>query len=309
MNNFRSSVVTGKGRRAAGSLLGEKNPRGPKGSGLDAIPVDREEIRTADHRDDDRHRLTSETAEVRFRGKTLTVELINLSGGGAMIGGNLKPKLWERIDLILGENGMVECAVCWIRGDRFGLEFAHETQVHGDPETRNAMLLEVLRRTFPDARLPTAPAPAEPAATGRVTPSDVDATRRGEQRHPLIWSGAVHYNHDSTQVRLRNISPSGSLIDSPHPFPTNAELYLDLGEAGSLFATAIWSRGDQVGLRFAEPFDIADLAKARPDLAPHRWNQPDYLREHQSESSPWAKEWGRASVDELKTTLEGYLKH
>ena len=307
MNNFRSSMITGKGRHKAGALLGEKQPRGAQGDGLKTIPVDREEIRSADHRDEDRHRLGGETAEVLFRGEILPVDLINLSGGGAMIAGNFAPQLWERLNLILGEHGAVECAVCWIRGERFGLEFAHETQVIGDPETRNAMLLEVLRRTFPGLSMDDLPVSTPAPVT--ASPVDTDAARRAEPRHPLIWSGAIHFNHGTVPVRLRNISPNGALIDSPHPYPTDAEVYLDLGEAGSLFATICWSRGDQVGLRFNQPFDIADLAKARPDLTPHRWNQPEYLREHQAETSPWSKTWGRSSVEEMKSTLEGYLKH
>lgn len=305
MNSFRKSVISGKVRDADNPLLGEKSPSGVQG--LAAVPVAREAVRTADHRDDDRHRLAGETASVVYRDTGHVVDLINLSGGGAMIRGDLTPRLWERIELVLGDQASVECAVRWIRGDRIGLEFAHETRIQGDPRTRDAMLLEVIRRSFPDLLdLPVAPTadllPEAPVDFG-------DIARRSEARHPLIWSGAVHYCHDSTPVRLRNVSPHGALVESPYPFPIGAELYLDFGEAGSLFATVSWALGDQVGLKFANLFDIAQLAKTRPNLAPQRWASPNYLRAEQGDDSPWAKEWGRLSVEELKNSLAGYLKH
>ena len=307
MNNFRAALLSGKGREPEQPLVTGKKRRSTAGDGLDSIAVTREVSRSADHRGDDRHRLTTETAVVLFRGTLLPVDLINLSGGGAMVRGDFAPQLWEPVQLNLGEHGTVECAVRWIRDDRFGLEFAHETQIHGDPRERDAMLLDVIRRSFPDL------APTTNASTGAVepaaVPSDADAARRGSPRHPMIWSGTVLFQHDSYPVRLRNVSPHGAMIESPLAFPAGAELFLDLGEAGSLFATVSWAHGDQVGLEFAQTFNIADLAKARPGLTPQRWSSPQYLRQDQSDDSPWSAGWGRLTVEELKNSLEGYLKH
>ena len=307
MNSFRASMLTGKGRLEDQPLLTPKTPGGPSSDSLTGITVAREATRTADHRDDDRHRLAAEEADVLFRGEQHRVELINLSGGGAMVRAGFSPLIWERVELTLGEHGAIECAVRWIRDDRIGLEFAHETQIHGDTFVRDAMLLEVIRRSFPDLES-SAPA-SEPEALA-LDPAEIVANaRRGEPRHPLIWSGTVHFSHDSQPVRLRNISPHGALIESPLAYPIGAELYLDLEEAGSLFATVSWSRGDQVGLSFAQIFDIGLLAKTRPAVAPNRWSPPQYMREDRAEGSPWSEQWGRLSVEELKTSLEGYLKH
>lgn len=309
MNNFRASIFGGKPRQEAEPLLGAKKPGTVHSDSLDTISVAREVGRTTNHRDDDRHRLAGERAWVHFRGESVNVELVNLSGGGAMVSADFTPRLWERVDLVLGEFGALECAVRWIRDERIGLEFAHETQVGGDPMQRDAMLLDVIRRSFPDlpitahdATVFEGEAPAEPL-------SDEHATRRSSSRHPLIWKGSILFQHDTLPVRLRNISPEGALLDVPHPLPTESEVYLDLGAAGSLFANVSWSRGNQVGVRFAERFDIAQLAKLRPDLAPQRWASPDYLREDQGDGSPWAEQWNRQSVEELKTSLEGFLKY
>jgi len=308
MNNFRASVFSGKPKQEAETLLGAKK-LGVHPHSLSEMTVPRDVARTTNHRDDDRHRLAGERAWVHFRGESVNVELINLSGGGAMIATDIKPRMWERVDLVLGEHGALECAVRWIRDDRIGLEFAHETQVGGDPMQRDAMLLDVIRRSFPDLPI-AAPdvtvfegqAPAEPL-------SDEIAARRTSSRHPLIWKGSILFQHDTIPVRLRNISPDGALLDIPHPLPTDCEVYLDLGAAGSLFANVSWSRGNQLGVRFADRFDIAQLAKLRPDLAPQRWASPDYLREDQGDGSPWAEQWNRQSVEELKNSLEGFLKY
>ena len=307
MYNFRATM-SGKPIPAT-SLLSEKQPRRTVGDGLDAVPVPREVTRTADHRSIDRHRLVNEHALVLFKGRLHPVDLVNLSGGGAMVEGQFKPKLWDQVELNLGEHGSVDCAVRWIRGERYGLEFAHETQIRTDPEARDSLLREVIRRSFPDIVVAALPEP-EPEPEPATTPvtDEVGAVRRSSARHPMIWSGEILFQHDSTPVRLRNISASGAMVESPTSFPVNAEVYLDLGGAGSLFATTSWVQGDQVGLLFAQPFDLAMLANAKPTLTPKHWSKPAYLREDQGDSSPWADRWGRLSVEELKTSLDGFLK-
>jgi hypothetical protein len=304
MNNFRASL-SGKPVPAK-LLLGEKQPSRAKGEGLDAIPVAREVVRTADHRTADRHRLVGEQAVVCFRSRLHPVELINLSGGGAMVEGAFKPRLWDQIELNLGEHGSIECAVRWIRKTRHGLEFAHETQIQAEPEQRDDLLRAVLRRSFPDIETRPASGPEPEAAPLAVESS---AARRSSPRHPMIWSGKILFQHDTIPVRLRNISANGAMVESSIPCPAGGEVYLDLGHAGSLFATVSWAHGDQLGLIFAHPYDIANLANAKPNLTPQRWSKPAYLRNDQADSSPWADRWGRLSVEELKTSLEGYLRH
>ena len=309
MNSFRSKMLGGKSAKV--QLLAEKP--GDRVAG-ESVPlretVVRNEVRSANHRDDDRHRLSDESAIALWKGALHPVHLINLSGGGAMVSASFAPKLWDRVDLTLGDCGTLESAVRWIKGDRLGLEFAHETQLETDPVTRAQTLQAVISRSFPDvvfaapseAALPFAAAPEAPA------PEPFDASRRDSARHPLIWSGQVHFNHDTCIVRLRNISASGALVESATAFPVGAEVLLDLGDAGQLFAKVHWSRGEQAGLRFQSPFDVTSLSKSKPELAASRWTQPEYLREGNGDSSPWAKQWGRLDLPELSTHLEGFLK-
>ena len=305
MNKFRSAILGGNAAGAAAPLIASKQPGKAAGEDLTSVGIPRDAVRSGDHRDDDRHRLSQETATVRFDGKDHLVELINLSGGGAMIATTLKPRLWDRMDLFLGEGSPLECAVRWIREDRIGLEFAHETRIECAPEQRDALLLEVIRRSFPDlAAKPVVEAPLAPEAPA---PAPAEPTRRGDQRHPLIWNGEILWNHDVHPVRLRNISASGVLVDCSVVIPEGAELMLDLGDNGQYFATVGWSRNGQAGLVFARPFDLSVLAAVRPQVATG-WTRPDFLAAKANKDSPWASEWDRCSVEDLRTQLEGFLK-
>jgi hypothetical protein len=310
MNSFRSAILTGKGLRTD-PVVRAKTARGAETDDLSSVEVPREEARTHDHRDNDRHRLENETATARFDGQDHEVELINLSGGGAMIRADFTPRLWERVDLKFAEGAEIECAVRWLRGDRVGLEFAHETHIDCDPEVRDALLLDVVRRSFPDATInaPEQPVEAARPKTNADEVDDVANPRRVERRHPLIWSGEVFYSHSREKVRLRNISESGALIETPVSYPEGVELFLDLGEAGQLFATVSWSCGDKAGLRFAQPFNLKLLGSVKPEVAPAMLTRPGPAgRLSADKDNPWAEGWGRQSVDELREDLEGFLK-
>ena len=311
-NRFRSAILGGGGIPPATPLVAEKNGGTARSDELTSVGILRDAARSADHREGDRHRLARETAVIGFRGKMFDADLINLSGGGAMIEVDLEPRLWDRIDLYLGAGSPIECAVRWLRNGRIGLEFAHETQLECDEAKRDALLIDVINRSFPDLK-PSGPAverEPEPQAEAEVATLDeaAAASRRAAIRHPLIWNGTICFNHDEHVVRLRNISASGVLIDAPTELPEGAELYLDLGAAGQYFATVGWSRGGQAGLVFASPFDLSKLAASRPTVAPQRWARPSYLDLSSSQASPWDSGWERSDLADLRSDLEGFLK-
>ena len=310
MNSFRSAILTGKGLRT-NPIVRDKTGRGAETDDLSSVEVPREEPRTHDHRDDDRHRLENEAATARFEGEDHDVELINLSGGGAMIRADFKPRLWERVDLVFAEGAQIECAVRWLRGDRVGLEFAHETRIDCAPEMRDALLLDVIRRSFPEATIvsPEEPARAAKSKSAPGKSDNVANSRRNERRHPLIWSGEIFYSHSREKVRLRNISENGALIESPVSYPQGVELLLDMGDAGQHFATVSWTCSDKAGLKFAEPFDLRLLGSVKPEVAPAMLTRPGPAgRLSADRDNPWAEGWGRQSVEELREDLEGFLK-
>jgi hypothetical protein len=83
---------------------------------------------------------------------------------------------------------------------------------------------------------------------------------------------------------------------------------LELGENISISTTVAWVVGDSAGLKFHKPFDLTLLSRAKPEVAPARWEAPSYLQAGTTADSPWAGEWGRKSVSELRQDLEGFWK-
>lgn len=297
--NIRAKIFGGN-VPAEPSLIRTKTPKGVKADALDSIPVTRTETRRANTREDDRHRLADEAAVVVHAGTPYDVELVNLSGGGAMVATNLPAKLWDRVELRLGTDGVIECAVCWIKGDRLGLEFARETRLDCSAGEQAAILREVVAKSFPDVEFEAAAPQAEKEPSG--------PEQRGGPRHPLIWSGVLHHDFASNPVRLRNISTTGAMIECLAPLHVGAEPLLELGGEVQISATVTWIAGDTAGLRFTGPFELARLADSRPEVAQKQYKRPAYLQGNVSADTPPESEWDHMSMGELRDYLEGFWK-
>ena len=98
--NIRAKIFGGASA-ADEPLLKAKSPRGAKADTLHSVKVARDAQRTNNNRGEDRHRLTDEQARVTYNGFDSEVELINLSGGGAMVSAQFEPMIWDRVDLHL----------------------------------------------------------------------------------------------------------------------------------------------------------------------------------------------------------------
>ncbi len=298
--NIRSKIF--EGRIAADDpLLLAKRPKGAKADNLLSVATPRGARRAANHRLADRHRLASERVRLTWNKADHEVELINLSGGGAMVGCAIQPLLWDAVTLNLGPNGTVDCAVCWCRNDRIGLQFVDETRLDCPADEVAALLRDVIARSFPEAGFELA---AEPAYKPEPAPEVEEG--RSAARHPLIWNGILHHDYQSTDIRLRNISRSGAMIECTAPVRVATEPLLELSDAISISATVEWVVGDQVGLRFHTPFDLSLLAQARPAVAP-AWKRPAYL-ENGSGEAEWDRRWRRLNLGQLRADLEGFMK-
>ncbi|HZU50275.1 MAG TPA: PilZ domain-containing protein [Sphingomicrobium sp.] len=293
--NIRAEILGGAEERKT-RLLVRKKPKQVEATGLTDIVIPREEVRRTDMRREDRPPADGKIYRARFRDCDHEVELLNLSGGGAMIRGRLSPNIDEPLELFLSEGESIECLVRWVRDMRIGLELAHETKVQCTEEKRVELLREVVRERFP----------AEELEMVKLESKETD--HRRADRHPLIWFGELHHNSHRWTVRLRNISETGALIEFTGALRLGSEVELDLGASGKLAATVSWAVGDHAGLEFAEPFDLAQLAKSKPRVTSTTWLRPAYLEGETAEDSAWDDAWNRLSVDELRFELEGYLK-
>ena len=297
--NIRAKIFGGENAVEETPVVKAKRPKGAKADTLHSVTVPREEGRRSNSRSSDRHRLSDERVRITHNGRSHHVELVNLSGGGAMVSGEFKPNLWDRVELHVGENGTVECAVRWLRDGRVGLEFAHETRLECSADQQAGVLREVIAKSFPDIEFDVVEDDPQPVHDG--------TEHRGDSRHPLIWSGMLHHDYQSTPVRLRNISETGCMIECTAPVRVGSEPLLELSEPLSVSATVAWAIGDHVGLRFHSPFDLRQLAASRPELAAADWEPPSYLKSNDPSDLHPHDPWQRASLGQLRRELEGFL--
>jgi hypothetical protein len=295
--NIRAKVYGGANEQP---LLRAKKPKGAKADDLHSVAVAREETRRANNRLSDRHRLVQERVSVTYESNSYEEELVNLSGGGAMLTASFNPMLWDRVDLHLGEHGTIECAVRWIRDGRIGVEFAHETRLDCSADELALLLRETIGRSFPDMEFATAQAQGAPKSAA--------AESRRAKRHPLIWSGVLHHDFESTPVRLRNISATGAMVETTAMIAVGSEPLLQLGEDVSVSTRVEWAVGDQIGLSFLSYFDMQQLAQSPPEVAPEEWDRPACLDKANALGTPWDPRWERLSLSELGQELEGFIK-
>jgi len=281
-------------------LLRSKRPRKTGEDGLGSVPIAREESRRKDARERDRLPAHGQRCRIAYRGGDAEVHIVNLSGGGAMIASTLTPNIAERVHLHLGSDGTVEAIVCWVKGGRIGLEFAHETHLDCSDNERAELLLDAIDRAFPDRKS------GGPKAVPAPEPDGSD--QRVATRHPLIWSADLQTRSGTFRVRLRNVSATGALVQCAKPLALGSEVIVDFGKGGSVDATVSWTVGDHAGLSFDEEFDMRRLSHSKPVVAPTRWLRPAYLVNDVAAGSAWDEAWSRMSVDELRNELEGFLK-
>jgi hypothetical protein len=123
------------------------------------------------------------------------------------------------------------------------------------------------------------PMPAAEAlklASQSMPPPEVAGFSR-PPRHRLIRTGRLQWAGNMLEVRLRNISAGGAMIECERPIPPATRVKLDLAESGVLGAEVRWSQHGQVGLRFDDAFELRKLARARRGAASGKMLTPKYL--------------------------------
>jgi hypothetical protein len=82
------------------------------------------------------------------------------------------------------------------------------------------------------------------------------------QRHRAIVQGLlklanIQWNGMQFQVRVRNISTGGAMVEGDRILPIGSSVQLDLPEGGSVGAEVRWAETRRMGLQFDEAFDLA----------------------------------------------------
>ena len=276
MHELRSTILSGEPKASLVARKGKTKAEGAGPGGLAKIAIKRQEARMTDQRLEDRQRGIVESSTIVFRRRRLEVAVVNVSSRGAMIRAEIEPRIGEKIELLFDGKSRTRCIVRWVREGRIGLEFADET-----------ILWTSDRSDGPVFQSEKSEAPAVHAVTDR------------EPRQKLLRAGTLYWSGISIPVRLRNISGGGARVESGRELCPGSEVELDLGEAGFQIAQVRWSKDGQVGLKFAQSFNIESLAPSHQAERPPEVLKPAYLETELQADSPWAARFERLSLTDL----------
>ena len=250
--NIRSKIF-GNGAAEELPVLKAKKPKGAKADTLNSIPVIREETRRGDTRDQDRHRLPDEEV-------ALTHAAPRIRSSWSICRAAAR---WSR--RISSRRCGTGSSFTWARTAPSNARCAG-SRAAGSASSSPTRPGSIARPTSrPPCCATSSPAPSPiSSSTARPKPASRPRLEDGEQRtdgrHPLIWSGTIHHDFQSSPVRLRNISETGAMVECSATLLVGAEPLLELGDGVSIFTTVAWVVGDSAGLKFQQPFDLALLA-------------------------------------------------
>jgi hypothetical protein len=280
MHELRSMVAAGPRT----TLLAKRAPRrkpADEGGSLSALAIPRTETRTCNQRREDRHLNIADRAELRFRNRKIGVAVVNVSRHGAMIEGAIEPRIGERMQIRFDGCNRTDCTVRWVRGVRIGLEFDKETEVIASAAVKE--LVVGGRRAGEEA-----------------TP---EAEPQRPPRQSLLWKAVLHWDHGTLQVRVRNISAEGAMLEGTGELPPDTGVVLDLAEGGAVPGIVRWARGGQIGIRFDRRFDLRRLVRHEAAAAEcPTLVKPRYLESELDADSPWAAAWDKFTPDAFGAT-------
>jgi hypothetical protein len=81
-----------------------------------------------------------------------------------------------------------------------------------------------------------------------------------EPRHRLMRRGITAINGETLEVKLRNISSMGALVECPLPVSPGDELTMDIVGVGPVRAVVRWAQAGMFGVQFTSLFDLTRLA-------------------------------------------------
>ncbi len=84
-----------------------------------------------------------------------------------------------------------------------------------------------------------------------------------EPRQRLMRRAMAAIDGQITEIRLRNISAMGALVECEHSVTPGAMMTIDIVGVGPVVGTVRWAQANKFGVQFTEHFDIARLA-AKP---------------------------------------------
>jgi hypothetical protein len=87
---------------------------------------------------------------------------------------------------------------------------------------------------------------------------------------------------ETLEVRLRNISAAGALVECELPVSPGTELAIDIVGVGPMRGVVRWAQARMFGVQFIQPFDLARLAPKQEKLNDVTMLRPWYVAEREA---------------------------
>jgi hypothetical protein len=84
-----------------------------------------------------------------------------------------------------------------------------------------------------------------------------------EPRHRLMRRAIASIGGDTIELRLRNISSMGALVDCSRPVTPGDELTIDIVGVGPVQGVVRWAQTGKFGIQFAGQFNLGRLAPVK----------------------------------------------
>ena len=112
------------------------------------------------------------------------------------------------------------------------------------------------------------------ANSTKVVADGYDCIR--ETRHRLMRRAIAAFGNARVEIRLRNISAMGALVETDQTVTPGQSLTIDIVGVGPVVGTVRWAQAGKFGLQFTEQFDLARLAPkavSNGQPTPNGWHQ------------------------------------
>jgi len=103
-----------------------------------------------------------------------------------------------------------------------------------------------------------------------------------EQRHRLMRRAVTMLEGETVELRLRNISSMGALVECPIAVTPGMELTIDIVGIGPVRGLVRWSQSGQFGVQFERQFDLGRLAPKQEKRNDAKMLRPWYVNERQA---------------------------
>jgi diguanylate cyclase (GGDEF)-like protein len=128
-----------------------------------------------------------------------------------------------------------------------------------------------------------------PAETARELANTVTVEAEGfqcirEPRHRLMRRAITSIDGETIEVRLRNISSMGALVECTVPVSPEAELAIDIVGVGPVRGIVKWAQSGKFGVQFTNAFDLARLAPKKEKANEVTMLTPWYVDRRAAES-------------------------